>query len=240
LIMGAMSTVLFANVQLARGPFGFGVVSLLSSLIAIGFGTGLMYVLGDVDGEVLHKIGRRYPILFVFALSIPQVWASICIASFFLCTGTFAWNASDKGWTAKAGIIFSAALTLVHLIAFARLFYKQQTVETLIDDDLVDNGGMDHNIHLAQLTQVSASQSPEMSKGVSSSPPQDKSQYVAQYGGSGADNPPAGARSGPQSKPLVESPGPTSQEFAIKQSSGGSGGGNPSAGAEEETPATQG
>lgn len=45
---------MFADVELDEVAFGFGVVSLLSSLIAIGFGTGLMYVLGDVAGETLH------------------------------------------------------------------------------------------------------------------------------------------------------------------------------------------
>ncbi|KAH7320380.1 hypothetical protein B0J17DRAFT_296463 [Rhizoctonia solani] len=46
LIMGAMSTILFADVELDGISFGFGVVSLLSSLISIGFGTGLMSVFG--------------------------------------------------------------------------------------------------------------------------------------------------------------------------------------------------
>lgn len=50
----AISTVMFADVELDRVSFGFGVVSLLSSLISIGFGTGLMYVLGDVDGHTLN------------------------------------------------------------------------------------------------------------------------------------------------------------------------------------------
>ncbi|CAE7217511.1 unnamed protein product, partial [Rhizoctonia solani] len=53
LIMGAMSTIMFADVELDSVSFGFGVVSLLSSLISIGFGTGLMYVLGDVAGGTL-------------------------------------------------------------------------------------------------------------------------------------------------------------------------------------------
>ena len=48
-----MSTIMFANVELDSVSFGFGVVSLLSSLISIGFGTGLMYVLGDVAGDTL-------------------------------------------------------------------------------------------------------------------------------------------------------------------------------------------
>ncbi|KAG9119067.1 hypothetical protein FRC07_006092 [Ceratobasidium sp. 392] len=54
LIMGAISTVMFAGMELDSVTFGFGIVSLLSSLISIGFGTGLMYVLGDVAGETLN------------------------------------------------------------------------------------------------------------------------------------------------------------------------------------------
>lgn len=52
-VKSAISTVMFADVELDRVSFGFGVVSLLSSLISIGFGTGLMYVLGDVNGRTL-------------------------------------------------------------------------------------------------------------------------------------------------------------------------------------------
>ncbi|KAF8598021.1 hypothetical protein BDV93DRAFT_354731 [Ceratobasidium sp. AG-I] len=238
---------MFADVELDRAAFGLGVVSLLSSLISIGFGTGLMYVLGDVEGHTLNKIGRRYPILFVFALSIPQVWAGICIVTFFLCTGIFAWNASDKGWTAKAGIIGSGLLTILHLLAFARLFHKQHKVETLIDDDEIDNGGMDHNIHIAQLVKnqklySEPGKSSDMNSSDSSSPDMNKrpggadAQYVTQYGGSGVghfvDSPPKvgrGDRPGPRalgkmkSGPLVDSPDPTSQEFVFNRSQGGSG-----------------
>ncbi|CAE6375858.1 unnamed protein product [Rhizoctonia solani] len=182
LIMGAMSTIMFADVELDAVSFGFGVVSLLSSLISIGFGTGLMYVLGDVAGDTLKKIGTEYPILFVFALSIPQVWAGICIVTFFLCTGVFAWNASDKGWTAKAGIILAAVLTVAHLVAFARLFHKQHTVENLIDNQ--GDGGMEHNIHIAHLAQRTAKFSDQTDQEDHKDRP-DPSDFATQYGGSG-------------------------------------------------------
>ncbi|CCO30958.1 hypothetical protein BN14_04992 [Rhizoctonia solani AG-1 IB] len=182
LIMGAMSTIMFADVELDAVSFGFGVVSLLSSLISIGFGTGLMYVLGDVAGDTLKKIGTEYPILFVFALSIPQVWAGICIVTFFLCTGVFAWNASDKGWTAKAGIILAAVLTVAHLVAFARLFHKQHTVENLIDNQ--GDGGMEHNIHIAHLAQRMAKFSDQTDQEDHKDRP-DPLDFATQYGGSG-------------------------------------------------------
>ncbi|KAG8722433.1 hypothetical protein FRC08_002414 [Ceratobasidium sp. 394] len=244
LIMGAISTVMFAGVELDSVTFGFGIVSLLSSLISIGFGTGLMYVLGDVAGETLHRIGRRYPILFVFALSIPQVWAGICIVTFFLCIGVFAWNAADKGWTAKvpdipahymrhlysylkrnkAGIIGSSVLTTLHLAFFARLFHKQHTIETLIDDE--PEGGIKHNIHLAHLqasnSDTQTSQSPSQSQTASG---QVEQPYVTQYGGSGVGHyRPSPPERQIQSRPLVESPDPASQVFSGVRKSGGSSG----------------
>ncbi|CAE6359857.1 unnamed protein product [Rhizoctonia solani] len=221
LIMGAMSTIMFADVELDAVSFGFGVVSLLSSLISIGFGTGLMYVLGDVAGETLKKIGTRYPILFVFALSIPQVWAGICIVSFFLCTGVFAWSASDKGWTAKAGIIFSVVLTVAHLIAFARLFHKQHTVENLIDNE--GDGGMEHNIHIAYLAQRMAKLSDEPGQEERKDRPEPV-RFATHYGGSGLghfrNSPPGSMSIGIEqqlsgNKPVVESPDPMSQEFQM-------------------------
>ncbi|CAE6475507.1 unnamed protein product [Rhizoctonia solani] len=220
LIMGAMSTIMFANVELDAVSFGFGVVSLLSSLISIGFGTGLMYVLGDVSGETLKKIGTRYPILFIFALSIPQVWAGVCIVAFFLCTGIFAWNASDKGWTAKAGIIFSAVLTIAHLIAFARLFHKQHTVEKLIDNE--GDGGMEHNIHIAYLARM-AQLSDQLDQLERKDRP-DPLAFTTQYGGSGLghfrNSPPESMSAGIEQqlsggKPMVQSPDPMSQDFQM-------------------------
>ncbi|KAJ1301771.1 hypothetical protein OPQ81_009000 [Rhizoctonia solani] len=244
LIMGAMSTIMFADVKLDAVSFGFGVVSLLSSLISIGFGTGLMYVLGDVAGETLKKIGTQYPILFVFALSIPQVWAGICILTFFLCTGVFAWNASDKGWTAKAGIILSAVIAIVHLIAFTRLFHKQQTVESLIDNE--GDGGMEHNIHIAYLARMA--QLSDQPGRVERKDRPDPLHFTTQYGGSGLGhlrNSPSGSTSvGIEQqlsgdKPVVQSPDPMGQEFqmssrgstsmarSLNESSGnGSGSGN--------------
>ncbi|KAG9078992.1 hypothetical protein FRC06_008015 [Ceratobasidium sp. 370] len=213
---------MFAGVELDSVTFGFGIVSLLSSLISIGFGTGLMYVLGDVAGETLHRIGKRYPILFVFALSIPQVWAGICIVTFFLCIGVFAWNAADKGWTAKAGIIGSSVLTALHLAFFARLFHKQHTIETLIDDE--PEGAIQHNIHLAHLRAPSSETQTNQSPG-QTPPGQAEEPYVTQYGGSGAGHfRPSPPERQIQSRPLVESPDAGSQVFGSVHKSGGSSG----------------
>ncbi|QRV97285.1 hypothetical protein RhiJN_25304 [Ceratobasidium sp. AG-Ba] len=216
LIMGAISTIVFAGLELDSVTFGFGIVSLLSSLISIGFGTGLMYVLGNVPGSTLGKIGKRHPILFIFALSIPQVWAGVCIVSFFLCVGVFAWNATDKGWTAKAGIIGSSALTAIHLILFARLFYKQNNIATLIDDH--PEGGVDDNFHLTQLKGSGNSDT----QSATSSPPRQRP-YVTQYGGSGVGHyrPSPPDRHLP-SRPLVESPDANSQVFPMRKASHGS------------------
>ena len=49
-----MSTILFSTYTVSNTTFALGVISLLSSLIAIGFGVGLTYVLGDVPGSRLH------------------------------------------------------------------------------------------------------------------------------------------------------------------------------------------
>lgn len=50
----AISTILFASFSIGPVAFALGITSLLSSLIAIGFGVGLIYVLGDVKGFRLH------------------------------------------------------------------------------------------------------------------------------------------------------------------------------------------
>lgn len=50
----AVSTVVCSSLPLSGVAFALGVVALLSSLISIGFGTGLIYVLGDVPGESLQ------------------------------------------------------------------------------------------------------------------------------------------------------------------------------------------
>lgn len=54
----AVSTILCSNVPLSDDAFAFGIVSLLSSLISIGFGVGLIYVLGDVRGRTLNVSPR--------------------------------------------------------------------------------------------------------------------------------------------------------------------------------------
>ena len=54
----AISTILFSSFTISSVAFALGVISLLSSLMAIGFGVGLTYVLGDVPGLRLHV--RRF------------------------------------------------------------------------------------------------------------------------------------------------------------------------------------
>jgi hypothetical protein len=51
--ISATTTILFSDFEMDAAAFAFGIISLLSSLMATGFGVGLMYVLGDVDGHTL-------------------------------------------------------------------------------------------------------------------------------------------------------------------------------------------
>ena len=53
----ATTTILFSEFEQSAASFAFGLVSLLSSLMAIGFGVGLIYVLGDVHGDTLQVNG---------------------------------------------------------------------------------------------------------------------------------------------------------------------------------------
>ncbi|KAF8894603.1 hypothetical protein BD779DRAFT_851725 [Infundibulicybe gibba] len=101
LIMGGISTVIFSGLSLSNKAFTFGVVALLSSLISIGFGVGLIYVLGDVSGPRLHHIGTTYPNLFLFSISIPQTWATMSFVTFFLCVCFIVWEAENKGWVVR-------------------------------------------------------------------------------------------------------------------------------------------
>ncbi|KAI5118396.1 hypothetical protein M0805_007530 [Coniferiporia weirii] len=144
LIMGAVSTIVFADFPLTSASFTLGIISLLSSLISIGFGVGMIYVLGDVQGGTLRMIDRRYPNLYLFALSIPEVWAFISFGTFFTGVGVIVWQSADKGWIAKAGVTVSAVALLGHLAAFAFLFREQDTAKFLVDEmsapDVLQNG----------------------------------------------------------------------------------------------------
>ncbi|KAI5118398.1 hypothetical protein M0805_007532 [Coniferiporia weirii] len=135
LIMGAVSTIVFSNFPLTRASFALGIISLLSSLISIGFGVGLIYVLGDVEGDMLRMIDQRYPNLYLFALSIPEIWAFISFGSSFTGVGVIVWQSADKGWIAKAGVTLTAVALLAHLAAFAFLFREQDTAKSLVDDE---------------------------------------------------------------------------------------------------------
>jgi hypothetical protein len=126
-------------------------------------------------------------------------------------------------------------LTAAHLVAFARLFHKQHTVETLIDNE--PETGMEHNIHLAHLTRSIGTKSPETSKSSSQSPPT-QPPYVTQFGGSGlghfvASPPMSTPDPRMQSRPLVESPDSNSQVFPVKQRPSGSGSKSPTSGKEK-------
>jgi len=123
LIMGAISTILFANFSIDPAAFALGVTSLLSSLIAIGFGVGLIYVLGDVKGFRLHVIGTLYPKLWIFALSIPQIWAGTSFCAFFACMCVIVWQVSNKELLIRVGVVLAVLVLLMHVVGFAFLFH---------------------------------------------------------------------------------------------------------------------
>ncbi|KAG8856926.1 hypothetical protein FRB96_006189 [Tulasnella sp. 330] len=122
LILGAVSTVVCSNIHLTALAFALGIVSLLTSLISIGFGTGLIYVLGDI-------IADRYTVLFPYALAIPQLWAAGSFGVFFAEILVITWSQRQGGWIVKAGVIAAIVLTVVHLGGFLVLHVTQQQEE---------------------------------------------------------------------------------------------------------------
>ncbi|OCB91852.1 hypothetical protein A7U60_g871 [Sanghuangporus baumii] len=137
LIMSAVSTIVFADFPLSKASFTLGIISLLSSLIAIGFGVGLIYVLGDVRGSSIVLVDDRYPRLHLFALSIPEVWAFVSFGSFFSGLSVIVWEADNKGWVVKAGVTAAAIALVGHLVAFGFLFREQDTAAFLIPDEQI-------------------------------------------------------------------------------------------------------
>ncbi|KAL5512904.1 hypothetical protein ACEPAH_3302 [Sanghuangporus vaninii] len=137
LIMSAVSTIVFADFPLSKASFTLGIISLLSSLIAIGFGVGLIYVLGDVRGSSIVLVDDRYPRLHLFALSIPEVWAFVSFGSFFSGLSVIVWEADNKGWVVKAGVTAAAIALVGHLVAFGFLFREQDTTAFLIPDEQI-------------------------------------------------------------------------------------------------------
>ncbi|KAL5492101.1 hypothetical protein ACEPAI_3548 [Sanghuangporus weigelae] len=137
LIMSAVSTIVFADFPLSKASFTLGIISLLSSLIAIGFGVGLIYVLGDVRGSSIVLVDDRYPRLHLFALSIPEVWAFVSFGAFFSGLSVIVWEADNKGWVVKAGVTVAAVALVGHLVAFGFLFREQDTTAFLIPDEQI-------------------------------------------------------------------------------------------------------
>ncbi|EJD07246.1 uncharacterized protein FOMMEDRAFT_24671 [Fomitiporia mediterranea MF3/22] len=123
-----LSTIVFADFPLSRASFTLGIISLLSSLIAIGFGVGLIYVLGDVHGSSIVMVDDRHPFLHLFALSIPEVWAFISFGTFFADISVIVW---------EAGVTAAAVALVAHLVAFGFLFREQDTTQFLIPDEPV-------------------------------------------------------------------------------------------------------
>jgi len=131
LIMGAASTIVFSGTTLSRGSFALGIISLLSSLISIGVGAGMAYVLGDVPGVTLRAVNDTYPALYVYALSIPEIYAFLSFIAFFSSVGIIVWQSPEKGWLAKAGTVAAASVLGFHLLGFAWLFRERPMTEYL-------------------------------------------------------------------------------------------------------------
>ncbi|KAJ3571888.1 hypothetical protein NP233_g3461 [Leucocoprinus birnbaumii] len=113
LVMGGVSTILFSDYPLSSAVFSMSVISLLSSLIAIGFG-GL--------SRIWKNLMEQHPMLFMFSLTIPQTWTFISFASFFAGCIVLLWQATNKGWTLKAGTCASIVVIALHLIGFVYVF----------------------------------------------------------------------------------------------------------------------
>ncbi|OCB90585.1 prenyltransferase [Sanghuangporus baumii] len=166
LIMGAVSTVVFSDYPLSPASFTLGIISLLSSLIAIGFGVGLIYVLVDVPGGTLQDIDEKYPRLYLFALSIPELWALLSFGSFFIGICVVIWEATNKGWIAKAGVVLTIVMLSLHLVAFGFLFHKKDA-----KDEKPEMGSGNPNTETGndqQMPPLSTQRSQEESAGVSS------------------------------------------------------------------------
>ena len=123
----AISTILFSPFTISNAAFALGVISLLSSLIAIGFGVGMTYVLGDVPGTSLHvrwiqvdylmtssvtgtydgqAIGFLHTKLYIFALSVPQA----CYLFFlFFLLNSIPWQV----WSCVSFIAFFASISVI-------------------------------------------------------------------------------------------------------------------------------
>jgi len=87
------------------------------------------YVLADVNGNVLMAIDDSHPYLYLFALSIPEVWALISFGTFFADVSVIVWQSPNKGWIVKVGTALATAFFVSHLIAFASLFRQQGSLE---------------------------------------------------------------------------------------------------------------
>jgi len=136
LVTTAVSSVLFGNYGLSSSALAAGVVSLLSSLICIGYGAALIYVLGDAPGSILRSAGTRYPILFVTVLSIPQLWGGIAFSAFFISICIIGFQATDKGPLLEMGMILTIVVLVGHLIAFLVLFRSVPEPEVFDEGDL--------------------------------------------------------------------------------------------------------
>ncbi|KAI5118394.1 hypothetical protein M0805_007528 [Coniferiporia weirii] len=138
------------NFLLTGVPLTLGIISLFSSLASVGFGIGMRCVLGDVQGATL----RRYPNLYLFALSIPEIWTFISFGSFFIGVGTIVWQyVAAKGWAAKAGVIVSVTALLVHLTALTFLSRETNTAKFLLDEMNISGSGgeVSQVLHLGRL-----------------------------------------------------------------------------------------
>lgn len=125
LIMGAITTLLFSNYPLSTGAFTLGAFSLLSGLIATSLGTGLIYVLCSLKGIQYQALVSRSPVLFALTLVLPQAWAMACFSSFYLACAVALWEANNKAWVVKLGVILSTVCLILHLAGFIFVFRRE-------------------------------------------------------------------------------------------------------------------
>jgi len=74
-------------------------------------------------------IDDTHPYLYLFALSIPEVWAFISFGTFFADVSVIVWQSPKKGWIVKLGTLGATTVLVSHLIAFALLFRQQGSLD---------------------------------------------------------------------------------------------------------------
>ncbi|KAF5358290.1 hypothetical protein D9756_001582 [Leucocoprinus leucothites] len=129
----AITTLLFSNYPLSTGAFTLGAFSLLSGLIATSLGTGLIYVLCSLKGiqyQATHSpegisVEKSCSICSYSRFTSGEAWAMACFSSFYLACAVALWEANNKAWVVKLGVILSTVCLILHLAGFIFVFRRE-------------------------------------------------------------------------------------------------------------------